>query len=53
MIICSNGHDEVAFASSWAQDCPACSYANEVREAMQEQIDDLNEKLEANEDEQS
>lgn len=44
MNLCSNNHEEVAFASLSAGDCPACIYAQEVREEMQEEIDELKEK---------
>ena len=45
MHLCSNNHDEVAFAGSWANDCPACTYANEIKEEMQQEIDELKERL--------
>ena len=46
MHLCSNGHEEIAFASSWEQDCPACLLAEEVKKEMQEEIDDLEYRLE-------
>ena len=45
MNLCSNGHEEVAFASLTMSDCPACMYADEVREEMQQEIDELKEKI--------
>lgn len=46
MTICDNGHEEIAFASDWAKDCPACAYADEVRSDMQETIDELEDTIE-------
>lgn len=46
MQLCSSGHDEVAFASTWASDCPACLYAEEVREELQAIINELKEQVE-------
>lgn len=45
MQLCSDGHEEVAFAGAWESDCPACAYVREVREEMQEQIDELKQEL--------
>lgn len=41
MELCKNNHEEVAFVSSWKDDCPACLYAEQVREELQDQIDKL------------
>ena len=45
MNLCSNNHEEVAFASLSQKDCPACIYAQEVREEMQEEINELKEQI--------
>lgn len=45
MQICSDGHEEVAFAGAWANECPACNYAEEIRDDLQKEIDDLKEQL--------
>lgn len=46
MELCSNNHEEVAFVSSWQNDCPACRYAQEVRDEMQTEIDKLQTEIE-------
>lgn len=53
MQICSDGHDEVVFASSWTNDCPACAYAEWVKVEMQEQIDELKTEIDEHECEES
>lgn len=46
MQICSNDHDEVAFAGAWSEDCPACLYAEEIRDEMQETINEIRSEIE-------
>lgn len=45
MQFCSEGHNEVAYVSSGWDSCPACSYAEEVRKDMQEEIDEMQDKI--------
>lgn len=49
MMVCDDGHEEVAFEGVVKSDCPACEYAEEVREEMQEKIDELQDKLDEHE----
>lgn len=49
MQLCDNGHDEVAFAGSWSEDCPACAALESLREEMQKEIDDLQTELDEHE----
>lgn len=51
MQLCSKDHEEVAFVSSWNDDCPACRYAEDVREEMQATIDSLERQVEELQDE--
>lgn len=41
MQLCDDGHEEVAFVGAWSNDCPACVYAEQVREELQATIDEL------------
>lgn len=49
MQLCDNDHDEVCFAGSWSQDCPACTALEALRMEMQKEIDDLQTELDEHE----
>lgn len=45
MQTCDDGHEEIAFAGSWRDDCPACAYASEIREEMSATIEALEQEI--------